>query len=199
MENKKFAIVNFESSSINHDILDGFTCSELDLFKDHLKEIYELDSARTSSRTLLLINEESNDLAGYVSYSIGRITLFDSEYAPVDSIDRETPVLVVEKLAIDDHYRNIGCGTLLLAYISEMAYNVNLCVNIFGVFLQSLYDSVEFYQRNEYILLEKFSYENIPSTSRTDSYQMILPIKLINEAFEQENNDSSSKSVGEER
>lgn len=119
------------------------------------------------SRTTVLCDVESGDVAGYVSLSMGQI---EREFLPKASQRNKPdpiPIFLLGQLAVDRRFQGAGIARSLLLYALKTSVLVSRQVGSFGVLTHPLDDVVRgFYQH--------FGFEDLPGDPRRS---MIVRIK----------------------
>ena len=164
------AKLNFRPLPINEQIRLPFDCEDDDLNEFILtSQASDYQKELVGHTTLVFFEEE---LVAYFTVSAGHQK---TEYAPGRSLFnarsaqvRNTPAILIGRIAVDRKWKNRGVGTIIFKRILSMAIGVNnrLAVRILAV--HSLEGSVGFY--------EKIGFKELP---RMNSYLKLMFFDIL--------------------
>jgi len=119
------------------DVQKGFECGQESLNHWFRRHTWGNES-RHASRTYVVCDAETDQLAGYVSLATGQI---ERGYLPKSkqrNMPDPVPVLVLGQLAVDQIYQGQGIGTDLLRYALQLAVVTADSVGLAGVLTHPL-------------------------------------------------------------
>jgi GNAT superfamily N-acetyltransferase len=122
------------------------------------------------SRTTVLVDAESDAIAGCVTLSMGQI---EREFLPKASRRNKPeaiPIFLLAQLAVDRRFQRMGVARSLLFYALTTAVRVAREVGCFGVLIHPLDDEVRgFYRR--------FGFEDLPGDPRRSMIVRIVDLE----------------------
>lgn len=145
------SVVDFENLSSDFDCDN----EELNYFLKNNCQTHERERGLT---TFLLIDKANNRLAGFYSTSIGYLTsmLKDQDDMPGE---KQRNYLNLAYFAIDREYQGRGIGSALIKEVFKSTLVVAYYVGIEMIFLESVEESVDFYEKVGFQLVKGISPE----------------------------------------
>ena len=132
---------------VKSDDREGFDCGHGVLNHWFQRHAWSNEKER-ASRTYVVIDEEQNRVAGYVTLAMGQIEREWLSKSRHRNMPNPIPVVILGQLAIDKDYQGQGIGADLLAFALEIAIVTSESVGTVGVLTHPLYSDVRaFYQR----------------------------------------------------
>ncbi len=145
------SVVDFENLS------SDFDCDN-EKINRFLKNDCQAHERERSLATFLLIDKEGNRLVGFYSTSIGYLTsmLKDQDNMPSE---KQRNYLNLAYFAIDREYQGRGIGSALIKEVFKATLVVAYYVGIEMIFLESVEESVGFYEKVGFQLVNGISPE----------------------------------------
>ncbi|MEY8736444.1 GNAT family N-acetyltransferase [Lactobacillus sp. AN1001] len=145
------SVVDFENLS------SDFDCDN-EKINRFLKNDCQAHECERSLATFLMIDKEANRLAGFYSTSIGYLTsmLKDNDDMPGE---KQRNYLNLAYFAIDREYQRKGIGSALIKEVFKSTLVVAYYIGIEMIFLESVDESIGFYEKVGFQLVKGVSPE----------------------------------------
>ncbi|MDO5883874.1 GNAT family N-acetyltransferase [Ligilactobacillus animalis] len=176
-ERYNFELVPLASVVDFENLVSDFDCDN-DGINDFLKNDCPKYDLERRLATFLLVDKANSCLAGFYSTNIGMLTLEVEDEDDVP-IEEQHNYLNLAYLAVDRGYQGRGIGTAIIKEIFKSVLVVAYYVGIEMVFLQSLDESVNFYKKVGFQLVEGPSPEEYQANGNsTDNMKFDMFIRI---------------------
>jgi predicted GNAT family N-acyltransferase len=154
-------------------VRNGFSCGEpaLDAFlHNHAGQ----DQTRNLSATHVLFEEDTKQIAGYVSLVNSHIPTADlpAEAAKKLGKRNEIPAILLGKMAVDLRHRKKRYGEFLLTYALERSLEISRAVGCHAVFVDAKNEDVAAFYR-------KYGFIDMPERA----LRLYIPISTVAQLF----------------
>ena len=131
---------------------EKFSCGVPDM-DEYFKKYASQDVKRNVTRLYVIIDQDTNAVAGYYSLSA---TSFDRKSMPKNFAKRlpryPVPAVLLARLAVDSSYQNCGLGSMLLVDAFKKVLQVDTLIGVVALLVDALNkEVVGFYQKSEFV------------------------------------------------
>lgn len=180
MQNKEFilypikACPNFENLAKNFDSTNkGID----DFFREHCLEYENIQKLRT----FVLVDINNNQIIGFFSSTVGLLSQSIKKDDGTYKVDK--PYINLAYFAIDQHYQRQGIGRALMMEFFSMCMVIALYTGVQLIYLESVCDSVSFYKKLGYKLVDERkspeNYEKYGNDPSNWDYPMLMKITSL--------------------